>query len=79
MKKPTEILEHVERISRFKDQIRFRGDYIRLKEYAQYLIKAIDKCLEENASYKESVSFYAGITHTPAQIKKLRRQSVQVK
>ena len=73
MKKPTEILEHVERISRFKDQIRYRGDYIRLKEYAQYLIKAIDKRLKE----KDTVSFYAGITHTPAQIKRLRKQSVK--
>ena len=76
MKKPTEILEHVERISRFKDNIRFKGDYVRLREYARHLIKAIDERLKEKDT---PFSFYTAITHTPAQIKKLRKQSVIIK
>lgn len=72
MKKPKIILEHVERISRFKDNITFKGDYIRLRTYATALIQAIDERLKE----KEPPSgFYFALTHSKKEVAKLRRKS----
>lgn len=75
MKNPTIILEHVARIARFK-QITHKGDLIRLKEYAEYMIKEIDKKL---AQKETPPGFYFALTHTRKEVAKLRRKSKPIK